>query len=308
MRNEGVRRIEDGRERAIVLLQLDHSRIREIVFETEDVPDVRSPPRVHGLVVIADHRDLPVFLGEQLHQQVLRAVGVLILIHQDMPEEISIVRKPFREEAQNIDHAHEQVVEVQGVGLQKAGLIAAIHGRCGAPQARRVVIIPLSVVPAPTGSVPSEVVNIDQLVLGVGDDAVQGFRRVPLDIQPQVFQTVAHEPDGVILVVDAEVGRVPEEGGILPQHARTRGVEGGHPSPARGGPKEPGHPLLHLPGGFVGEGDGQGLVRLYLPAFDEISKPVGEHPGLPGARAGQDQQRPRRLEDGLLLAVVEILC
>ena len=72
------------------------------------------------------------------------------------------------------------------------------------------------------------------------------------------------------------------------------------------GAQQAGHPLLHLPGGLVGEGDGQSLVRPHLAALDEVGQTVGEHAGLARAGAGQDQQRTCRVEDGLVLALVEI--
>ena len=113
---------------------------------------------------------------------------------------------------------------------------------------------------------------------------------------------------GVVLVVDGEVGPIAEESGVLAQHAGARGVKGGDPGPARRSPEKPRHPLFHLPGGLVREGDGQRLVRPDLAALDQIGEPIGENPGLSGARAREHQQRARRVEDGLLLALVEVLC
>ena len=122
---------------AVVLLQLDHRGVGEVVLEAEDVADVGSPPRVHRLVVVADHRHLPVLLGEQLDQHVLGPVGVLVLVHQDVAEEVAVVGQPLGEELQDVDRAHEQVVEVQGVGLEQAGLVAPVDRRGDVVEAAR---------------------------------------------------------------------------------------------------------------------------------------------------------------------------
>ena len=48
-------------------------------------------------------------------------------------------------------------------------------------------------------------------------------------------------------------------------------------------------------------------MRPHLPALDEMGQTIGEHPGLARAGSGQHQQRTPAVEDGLALALVEVL-
>jgi hypothetical protein len=64
--------------------------------------------------------------------------------------------------------------------------------------------------------------------------------------------------------------------------------------------------LAHFPGGLVGEGDGQDVVRLH-PLLQEPGNAAGDDPRLAAARPGQDEQRPFQMGDGFLLGEVEIV-
>ena len=141
--DESVGRFQDRGDRAVVLLQLDDRGVGKVVLEAQDVPDVGSPPRVHRLVVITDHGHLPVLLGEKLDQHVLRPVGVLILIHQNVAEEVPVVGQPVGEELQYVDHAHQKVVEVQGVCLEQTSLVAPVDGGRDVVEAGRAVVVSL---------------------------------------------------------------------------------------------------------------------------------------------------------------------
>jgi hypothetical protein len=66
-----------------------------------------------------------------------------------------------------------------------------------------------------------------------------------------------------------------------------------------------GHPLLHLAGGLVGEGDREDLPRLRIPRTEQVGDAVRQHAGLARARAGDDEQRPALVDDGLPLRAVE---
>ena len=170
-----VGRVEDGGIRPVVLLQLDHVGVGEIVLKAEDVADIRSPPRVHRLVVVADHRHLPVLLGEKSHQHVLRPVGVLVFVHQDVTKQVAVVGEPLGKELQDVDRSHEKVVEVEGIGLEKAGLVAAVDGRSHFVETGVAVVAAVTVIPrgaaGASPAAPGEVIDVDELVLRVRDDA-----------------------------------------------------------------------------------------------------------------------------------------
>ena len=64
-------------------------------------------------------------------------------------------------------------------------------------------------------------------------------------------------------------------------------------------------PLLHLAGRLVGERDGQDAVGGRAMA-DQLGDAVGDHAGLAGAGAGQDQQRAGEGLDGVVLGGIQV--
>jgi hypothetical protein len=61
---------------------------------------------------------------------------------------------------------------------------------------------------------------------------VNAARRKPLWVTLELFQTLLHQPDLVGLVVDREVGAVPQPLRLAAQDPAAGGVEGQDPEPA----------------------------------------------------------------------------
>ena len=81
---------------AVVLLETNHPGAGEILFEFQDVADIRAPPAVDALIVVAHHAQVPMLLRQQAHNVVLGHVGVLILVHQNIAEPIAILLQDVR--------------------------------------------------------------------------------------------------------------------------------------------------------------------------------------------------------------------
>ena len=64
---------------------------------------------------------------ELADQHVLRVVGVLVLVDQHVPEPPPVVLGDVRERLQQVHRRHDQVVEVQRVGLRAAGSGSAVY-------------------------------------------------------------------------------------------------------------------------------------------------------------------------------------
>src|SRR5207302_6033695 len=82
--NDRPGRVEDALRRAIVLLELHDVRVRVIALEVENVADIRAAPAEDRLIVVPDDREVLLVRGEVAQQDVLRAVGVLVFVHQDV--------------------------------------------------------------------------------------------------------------------------------------------------------------------------------------------------------------------------------
>ena len=88
--DQAIGRLHDGLRRAVVLLQLEDFRFGKGAREVEDIVNLRPAERVDALGIIAHHTDPMMNRSQLLHNGMLRQVGILILIHQDVLEPLLI--------------------------------------------------------------------------------------------------------------------------------------------------------------------------------------------------------------------------
>ena len=249
--DDAVRGVEDVLRRAVVLLERDRVRAREVVLELEDVADVGAAAAVDRLVRVADDEDVAVLLGEELEQPVLRVVRVLVLVDEDVAERFLPLLARLGEALEHVDREEEHVVEVDGVRGEEPLLVQVVDLRdrlvVEARDALRVLV------------------RGDERVLRVRDLGVDAARREALRVALELLEAALHEPDLVGLVVDREVGAVAEPLRLAAQDPAARGVERHHPGGARGRADEVADALAHLPRRLVRERDREDLGRLRRP-------------------------------------------
>jgi len=102
-------------------------------------------------------------------------------------------------------------------------------------------------------------------------------------------------------VIHGQVGR------LAAQDTPADAVKSAQPEAVRPAAQKAGHPGFHLARGLVGKGHGQNLVGLRAKGGNQIGNPVSQHPGLPGPRPGQNQDRSRGSGDGTLLLWVKFV-
>ena len=306
--DHGVGGREDRLRGAVVLLQLHHPRVGEVVGELEDVRYVGSPETVYRLAVIAHNREVavagdvhplaprglgPTPADEQLQEPVLGVIGVLVLVHQDVLEGLGVARAHLLEQLEQVDGAEQEVVEVHGIHAQELALVHAIHLGHDLLELRanRLRVVG----------------GRKQFVLGRGDLAVDGRRREALGVDPDLFDTTLDHAACVGLVIDREARGVAQALGLGPQDARAGGMEGHQPHAARMGAEQPLHAPAHLLGGLVGERDRQDLMRVGLAGEDEEGNAMGQHARLARTGTREDQERPLAMGDRLALGLVEAI-
>ncbi len=268
-------------------------RVGEVALELEDVADRRAAERVDRLVGVAHHAQLAGLADQLLDQRVLRVVGVLVFVDEHVLEALPVFVGDLGVRPEEVDRRHDEVVEVERVGLAQPALIERVDLGDGALLG--------------TDRPGREALGVDQLVFQVGDLPGQRPRRVALGVEVELAGDQLQQPAGVVGVVDRE--RRAQAGHFVlgAQDAHARRVERGHPHQPGPPADQLGHPLLHLAGGLVGERDRDDLGRVNLAGGQQVSDPVGQHPGLAGAGAGHDQQGRPSVDNRVALRAVEAL-
>lgn len=127
--DDRVRRIENARGRAVVLLELDHLRARKMLRELEDVADVRAAPRIDALVIVADHAEVAAFADQHLDDRELRGVRVLILVDQQIAVTVLVVRQHIGKIAEQLVHQKQHIVEIERILQLEKLLIVLVNRR-----------------------------------------------------------------------------------------------------------------------------------------------------------------------------------
>ena len=231
--------------------------------------------------VVADGHEAVGTAGEQVDHAALDAVGVLILIDEDMFEAALIEFEQVRgtlEEANGLD---EQVIEVHRVGIEFFGDVAI-------------------------ADFFDLVDPIVEMVVAVGDDFLEGgvgvfdegkHRGEHVRLGEAAFLGVdlAIGDDGleqgflVVAVEDGEGTGVADVLGMAAEDARADGVEGAGPERGSVVRSELADTLGHLAGGFVGESEQQDLAGIEA-VIQQPGHAVSESPGFPGPGSGDDER------------------
>ena len=290
--DQRVRDAEDRLRRAVVLLHEEHGRVGVVALEVEEVLDRRAAPGVHALVGVADDAEVPVTRREEVHEAVLRAARVLVLVHHEVAEP----RLPRGEHvgvvAEQADGRTDEVVEVERTGAALAVLVGEVDLRDGLLVDGDCRV--------------GELLGGGEGVLSAADRRGDGPRGEPLRVHVELLEDAGDEPLRVAVVVDRE-GRGQAEALVFaPQDARAGRVEGEDPHPLRDpAADELLDALDHLARRLVRERDREDGARRDPLLPDQVGDPVGQGPGLPRPRAGHDEHRTVRVEDGLALDGVE---
>ena len=87
--------------------------VGKVVLEVEDVAQVGAAPLVDRLVGVADDAQVAVHADQLLDQQVLRPVGVLVLVDHREAEAPRVALAHRRHAVEQLDRLEQQVVEVE---------------------------------------------------------------------------------------------------------------------------------------------------------------------------------------------------
>ena len=273
-----MRRVDDVGRGAVVLLQLDDLRAGEILFEFQNVADIRAAPLVDALVVVPDDAEVAVFLRQQVDEAVLQHVRVLIFVHHDVAELVLVAQQRLFVAFEQPHRVQDEVVEVHGVVLAQSLLVAVIQ------RAQRLIPLHVAVLAGVFR-------RAHRLFLRVGDLRQHVGRRKLLLVEFQFLDDALHQGFLVHGVVYDEIAVVADLVRFHAQDAKAGGMERLDPH-ARAGAHKGLDAFAHFGRGLVRERDRQNAVRADPRVLDHVSDAVGHRSGLAGAGPGQDEKRP----------------
>ena len=112
VRDDGVCRIQNGLRAAIVLRQHNCCYFGKRIFKLHDVPKVSSAKAIHTLVGVAHHTHIVVQSTQQQHDLVLRHVGILIFVNQNMLKTLLVCAQYVGVLAKQPHRVGQQVIKV----------------------------------------------------------------------------------------------------------------------------------------------------------------------------------------------------
>ena len=249
-------------------------------------------PRHQTLIFIADHAQVVMPSRQMLHQQILRAIGVLIFIHQQVLESRAIngLHGVFTEQPFGVK---QQIIEITGPMVAQAFLV------------KRVGVQHLTG-PGIDGFF-HRFFRKQAAVLEIGNHLQHTARMELFFGHFQFRQHLLHQAFLIRWIKDHEVAAHWRAIALATQNARAKRVEGAHPKLRHGNRNKLCHPVPHFFGGLVGEGHGQDGAGVRTLLLDEPRDAPRDDRGLARPSAREDQQRPFRMHDGFPLGRVQIL-
>ena len=124
--DNGAGSFQNDLRRTVVLFQPDDAGVGEVFFKLQNIANVCAAPRIDTLILIADRADVLGFAGEQLHQLVLRAVGVLVFVDQEITVAALIALPGLARYLEQANGLKQQVVEVESIVLAQFGLVSLV--------------------------------------------------------------------------------------------------------------------------------------------------------------------------------------
>ena len=237
--------------RAVIAFKPHHLGAGKIALEAEDVFHLRTAPAIDRLVIVTHAADVGRLvlraLCEKPQPQILRRVGVLILVNKDVAEFAVIVGEHIRMRAEQTDRQAEKIAEIDRIQRLQARLIG---------REKRAAFS----VGKGTGIALRDFRRSKSLVLPAVDHLCELAGRPALVVDAFGLDQLLDQPDHIVGVENGEIGAQADKFGMAAQKFHTDRMEGAEPGHALDSAADQNaDALLHLARGLVRKGDGQDL-------------------------------------------------
>ena len=243
MRNDRIRGGEDHLCRAIVLLQFDRPCLGIVLFKIHDIADIRAAPAIDGLIRVTYDTEVVMLLRQKFGEPVLRAVRVLILIHENISEPVLILFTDILMLLQKNHGNHQQIVKIQRVVFPQFLCIQMIN----------IGNLLLKEIPCLLFKGTRSL----QKILRIGNPVLYRGRRILLLIQIQFLDAVLDDGLGITGIIDNKIFLIEFRCFDFPaQEPRAKRVESAEPDFLGAFANHAVHAIPHLRRSLVREGDG----------------------------------------------------
>ena len=82
--DQSVCHLKNCVRRTVVVFEANDFGFRPVVLEVQDVADLSTAPAVDGLIVVPYDAEIAVVDSQGLDDSILRAIGVLIFVHENV--------------------------------------------------------------------------------------------------------------------------------------------------------------------------------------------------------------------------------
>ncbi len=290
--DQPVGHLQDRRSGAVVLFQPHDLRVRPVSLEAENVRHLGAAPAVDRLIVVPYHAQVAVSGRQGFDDPVLRAVGVLILVDEQVREPRRLLLPRLGKALKQLLRQQQQVVEIDGPRQLERFLIPPIAA------GRQMLLV--------RAGQAGRLVRPDACRFPAADRTHQVSR-------PEHFSRDLNLPQGsaghaflIAPVINGELLGISQLPAMPSQHAHAQRVKGRDlrlfrqppPQQRRGA-------LLHFARRLLGERDRQDARRPNA-AANQFRDSVRHHARLAASRPRQHQQRPLQRHHRFALRWVEV--
>ena len=271
--------------------------LRIVLLEVEDVLDLGTTEGIDGLRVITHHTDVLMDLAELLQDEILRVIGVLILVDHDIVKAsgdgheglLAVTKQYVHIQKDIIEIHHSRKFALMGIKLINVHYARLLGGSIVLLRRRIAAISARS----------------HQVVLRHGYARKHILRLIDLFVKLEFLYACLDGADRVACVIDCECLRISENLREFAKEPDEDRVECTHIKPPRTLlAHHEGDSLLHLRSGLLRKCQSQNPCRIALLLCENVCNPACKHPGLSRSRTRYYQHRSVNTADsGNLLAV-----
>jgi len=229
------------------------------------------------------------FLRQPAQNSILRQVGILEFVHQDMFKLVPVGFAHNRIIFKDPIGVDQHVVEIHGVILDQPLLIKDEK----APDLLIAEVL------------DRVIIGSDEIVLGTRDGIQQGCRTVKFFVEIALTNNFFHQGKLIIGIKNDIILVYGQKVSFAAQDPAADGMKGAQPQAAGLFADQFLHAVIHLARGFVRESHRQDAIGWHIQGSNQIGDAVCKHAGFTRARSRQNKRRSGCRRHSLLLLRIE---